>query len=255
MPDAPAFSFNTRNHRYTLDGTRPSGVTTILNEGLAKPWLKFWAAKAVAIWAFDHRDAWKDLPRDAAIDLLKREPLRILKSAARRGTAVHGAIAAHALGLDPPDDLTDEEWGYFNAALSYLTEQDVEIVRSENSVYSRTHGYAGSFDLIQRRAGRVEIADFKTSKDVYSDVALQLAGYARADFIGDPESGEELPIPEIEGGMIVQLGADGRYKAVPVVIDDEVFASFLACLAVKEWRQGIESRVLGEPLRGANAAA
>lgn len=248
---APAFHFDTRRHKLTLDGIDIPSVTGILG-ALPKDALKFWAAKSVATWAYDHRDAWKDLPRDAAIDLLKREPLRFTGARARVGIVVHGAINAHTLGYDPPEEMTDEEYGYFNGALRYLSDQKVEVLRTETTVYSRKHLYGGTFDLLQTRAGGPpEIADFKTSKAVYPDVALQLVGYARADFIGDAESGEELELPTVDRGVIIRLAADGSYEAVPVALTDEVFAAFLAVQGVHAWTKGLANRVLEPALRAA----
>jgi len=245
---AKPFHFDTGRHRLFLDGMQVPSVTGILG-ALPKDALKFWAAKSVAEWAYDHRDAWKDLPRSAAVDMLKREPLRFTKARARVGTAVHGAINAHALGYDPPEDLTDEEWGYFNAALSYLADQKVQVIRTETTVYSRTHGYGGTFDLLQRRGqGPIEVADFKTSKAVYPDVALQLVAYARADFIGDADTGEEIELPRASTGVIIRLAASGEYEAVPVDLDDEVWQSFLAVRGVYDWTQVISARVLRRPL-------
>lgn len=237
-----AFHFDTRRHRYTLDGQRVLGVTTILNAVPKQDFLKPWAARMVAEYAYDHRDAWKDLPRPAAVDMLKREPLRFTGAAAARGTAVHAAINQYVLGYDAPDDLTDEQWGYFNAALSYLGDHSVTIERTETSVYSRTYGYAGTFDAFQRRGdGPLEIADFKTGKSLYEEYALQLAGYARADFIGDPETGQELPVPEIRRGVLIRLGSDGAYEIAEVEITDELFAAFLAVQQVHGWVNGPSS--------------
>jgi len=246
-----SFHYDPGRHKLTLDGFEIPSVTTILGAGLPKPALKHWAAKSVAEWAVDHKDAWKDLPREAAVDLLKREPLRFTASRARVGTAVHGAINYYAALGEPPDDLSDEEWGYYNAALSYLTEQQVEIVESEVTVYSREHAYGGTFDLLQKRGwDDIELADFKTSKAVYPDVALQLVAYARAEFIGRTDGSEE-PMPKVARGVIVRLGADGRYEAVPVALGDNVFAAFRACRALYEWDRGLSRRVLGPPLRAA----
>lgn len=248
----PAFHFDTGRHRLTLDGMPIPSVTGILNAIPKQDYLKPWAARLVAEFAYDHRDAWKDLPRDDAVYMLKSKPLRFTAQAARRGTVVHGAIAAHHLGLDPPEDMSDEEWGYFNAALAYLSEQKVEVKRSEATVYSRKHLYGGTFDALQTRdGGPLEIADFKTSGKVYPEVAMQLCAYARADFIGDPNTGQELELPECKTGVIVRLGADGKYEAVPVPLDDEVFATFLHLIGVREWTEGISRRVLGKPLRPA----
>jgi len=249
--------------------TLPS-VTTILGEGVPKPFLKPWAEKMVATYAVDHVDRWNGLPRQDAIDLLKRAPFRFTRSAQVRGSAVHAAIAAHVEG-ETEVDLPEEQEGYFRAALAYLSEQRVTVLRSEACVFSREHGYAGTFDLLQQRDGGnlrvfdpewhkqghrlgrafpVEIADLKTSKAVYPEVALQLAAYARADFIG-LDDGTEEPLPQVTRGVIVQLSPDGTYKAVPVELGSDVFDTFLAAKVLHDWSRGLSRRVLGKPLERA----
>lgn len=242
-----SFNYDPGRHKLTLDGIVIPSVTTILSRGLPKPALQHWAARSVAEYAYDNQEAWTKLPRDGAVDLLKREPLRFTGKRARVGTAVHSAIAFYAALGEPPDDLTDEEWGYYNAALRYLTEHDVEILESEVTVWSRAHSYGGTFDLLQRRNGELEIADFKTSKAVYPDVALQLVAYARAEFIGR-QSGAEDPLPTVERGVIVRLDRSGSYEAVPASLDDDVFETFLATRCLFEWDRGLSRRVLGTPL-------
>ena len=229
-----------------------ASVTTILNAGVPKPFLKVWAEKMVAEYAVDYVDRWNGLPRQDAVDLLRRAPFRKMDAKREIGSAVHNAVDAYINGDEfPGHNLTPEQRGYFESALAYLREQRVEVLRNEACVFSRKHGYAGTFDLLQRRGdiGPVEIADFKTSKAVYPEVALQLAAYARADFIGCDDGTEEA-LPSVGRGVIVQLGPDGSYKAVPVELGDDVFDVFLAAMTLHGWagRGGLKNRVLGKPL-------
>src|SRR4051812_22258850 len=78
-------------------GERYWSVTTILN-ALPKNALKYWAAGQVAGFAYDQAHAWLSLPREAAVDLLKREPLRFTNTRADIGTAFHDVAEAYALG-------------------------------------------------------------------------------------------------------------------------------------------------------------
>lgn len=246
-----SFHYEPGRHRLTLDGESVPSVTTIKKACFPKAEvLQNWASRTVAEFAYDHRDTFKDLPREAAVDLLKREPMRFTGKRARRGTAVHAAIAYYNAMGEPPDDLTDEEYGFYNAALLYLTEHDVEVIESEVTVWSREHHYGGTLDLIQRRNGDLEIADFKSSKAIYSDVALQLVAYARAEFIGR-QDGTEDPLPEVVRGVAVHLRGDGTYEALPVLLDDNVFAVFRAARAIFEWDRGLSRRVLQPALRAA----
>lgn len=220
-------------------------VTAIVGGGIPKRFLMYWAAKKVAEWAYDHRDAWRDLPKDAAVDLLKRAHSRYTGKRADVGTAVHAAAEAHASGKPEPE-LSEEEHGYFEGALRFFKDHDPEILEVESTVYSRNHGYAGTPDLFLRLQGKVLVADWKTGKDIYPETALQLAAYAHGDFIGR-DDGTEDPVPPAELGLGIRLTSDGDYQAYPLLVTDEVLDMFLAAQKVHGWRK-LKRRVKGEEL-------
>jgi hypothetical protein len=104
-------------------------------------------------------------------------------------------------------------------------------------VFSRTHKYAGTADVIARmKIGKdivPVIIDIKTSKAIYDDVALQLCAYARADFVGMEDGSEEPLVPDgekIRYGVVVRPTASGTYEHAVFGLDDGVFALFLSCL-------------------------
>ena len=74
-------------------------------------------------------------------------------------------------------------------------------------------GYAGTFDADVNMtkgplAGKRGLVDWKTSKGVYGDQALQLAGYANADFFLDAD-GNEQPMPEFDFLGVVHITPTG----------------------------------------------
>ena len=75
--------------------------------------------------------------------------------------------------------------------------------------------------------------DWKTSKAVYDETALQLAASAFAEFIAGEDGVTEEPLPDgIEWGVTVRLTPDGDYEAVPFRMMREVFDVFLAAKVV-----------------------
>lgn len=219
-------------------------TTTILERGLAKPALAPWAARLVAEYAATHCEAWRHLPTEDAIDLLRKAPYRTRDRKAEIGSAVHAAINAYVEGVSVLG-LTDAQAGYYSGALAFLREHEPRVVRSEFTVYSRTHGYAGTSDLLLRIGARQSIADFKTSKAIYPDVALQLVSYARADFIGTND-GEEISLPGIDEGIIVRLTPDGSYEAQRAELGDDVWDAFLAVKTLYEWAENTSRNVLSD---------
>ena len=222
--------------------------TTILGI-LDKPALLGWASRMVAEYAVEHRDAWSRLPTDEAVALLKGAPWRNRNRKANVGTAVHTALEAYVTGQEPDEELAPERRGYYEAALAFLRDHEPKITASEVTVYSRRHEYAGTLDLLGEHGGEATVMDYKTGKDVYPEMALQLCSYAYGDFIGH-DDGREEPLPEIRRGIVIRLGANGRYKAVPVSLPQELFEVFLALRRVWSWKQNAES-YLGPPLRKA----
>lgn len=193
-------------------------VTTILSQIGKGEALKWWAAGEVARYAVELRDTWLQLDQQAAIDLLKREPLRSLNRAASRGTDVH-AIADHYAQTGKIGEITEHN-GYVDAMRAFFADHQPLPMLAECTVFAEL-GYAGSFDMVCRLPAlddRVCILDYKTSKAIYPDTAAQLAAYANAEQYIDHEDMLH-PMPKIEVGVVVRFGADGDYEVQQVDLD------------------------------------
>lgn len=245
-------------------GERYWSVTTILR-ALPKDALKFWAAKKVAEFAFDQAHAWLSLPREAAVDLLKREPLRFTGGRADVGSAFHEIAESYTLGRPlsaaPFDPEIRTMVGHF---LAFLDAFKPRYVATELSVYNRTQRYAGTADgIIEIGAEVLErfptpweppegrdfariLIDYKTGRGVYPEAGLQLNAYGHAEFAGLP-NGEEQPLPELDGAAIVHVTEDG-WELVPVRLSDELFASFLYVREVFRFLEVLSKECLGTPL-------
>lgn len=255
-------------------GERYWSVTTILG-ALPKDALKFWAAKTVAEFAVDRSSTWLTMSRDEAVDWLKREPLRYTGDRADFGSAVHAAAEAYVVGkpVTYPREWGDEERKAVGYVLRFFEVTKPTFVATEASVFSRAQKYAGTLDGIadfsvaelsklgphpwEPRAGSDTVRlllDYKTGGDlaerkgVYPDVALQLAAYANADFVGAP-GGHEVPLPgPLDGAAVVHVNAGG-VRLVPVdALRDDVFRSFLYVREVFRWLEVVSKDVLGAEL-------
>lgn len=195
-------------HRYTLDGTKVPGVTTLLSKGLPKPALPRWAAKTAAEYVADHLDVLNTLPdRESVIATVKQSPWTQRDRAAVQGTDVH-AIAEkliHGQEAEVPEHLA----GYVDGYVRFLDEWQPTPLLTERPVASRKWWYAGTFDAIFRLTnGETLLADWKTSKGVYGEVACQLAAYRNAEFYIDPD-GSEYALPEVDGLAVVHVTPTG----------------------------------------------
>jgi hypothetical protein len=201
--------FSPKAHRYWLDGKPIPGVTTLIGKGFPKPALPHWSARTVAEYVLDNPeqvDNLRSLGRGPAVAALKAIPWQARDEAAVRGTDVHKLAEEilHGREVDVPDHLLAHVEGY----VRWLDEFGVEPVLTERQVASRNLWYAGTFDAIVTIGGVRWLLDWKTSKGVYGETAMQCAAYAGAEFyVGD--DGEELPIPEVDRIGVVHITEAG----------------------------------------------
>ena len=249
-------------HEFTV-----TSVTSALGHGLPKPHLVGWAVKKTAEAAIrDHDIVGAFLQRSdkkSAVDHLKGARWRDLSAKGDRGTIVHASIDAYVKGkpwtkdelmdyikeAELPRSYWDSTVGMVAGAMEFLWEVEPEIIQNEVTLFSREHQYAGTADIIGKMhipgAGKVPVViDFKTSKNIYDEVALQLSAYARADFVGATD-GSELPIipgnVPIEYGSVIRPISNGTYERADFNLTDDVFQMFLACLTL---HNSIEDNVL-----------
>ena len=227
-------------------------VTTIIGGSLPKPFLLPWGLKMVAegvVKIADQLPAMILADREGTIRFLKGIPYATRDKAADLGTLVHEAAEAHALGRPMPS-VSAEVQPYLTAFERFLADFTPEIIATEASVYNRSQHYAGTLDMIARLtlpladAPAVFILDAKSGKAVYPEVALQLAAYRNAEFIGLPD-GSEGPMPPVDGALALHLTANG-YRLIEVRCDQEVYASFLYAREVFRWQEETSKSVLGE---------
>lgn len=232
---------------YEWKGRKFPRVTSIIGGGYPKESLMFWAAKEAAEYAVNHVGSWAReydgviLPtdREAVVNDIKRAPFKKRDAKANVGSAVHKALELHQGGADFEEavaGVSAEHEGYVYGALKFLDHFDPLILATETTVYSRKHSYAGTLDMLAEVSGRgCAVIDFKTSKDAYPDMGLQLAAYANADFMVVDE--KEKKLPKVDLGIIVILKPHGGYKAQPFNDLDRHFEAFLAAKQIWEHKK------------------
>lgn len=231
-------------------GEKVPGVTSVLNM-LPKEFLKFWAAKVVAEVAVDQAGSWIGLALNGdpqgAIDYLKRAPMRDTGGAAARGTEAHDIFEKMSLGEKVGRIHPDME-PYRDHFQEFLDTFQPEFLAMEGTVWSDTHGFAGSFDWIARIGDDVVIGDNKTTRSgVHAEVCIQLNTYAAADYILDPD-GTQTPLPDITAAAVFHVRPEG-WNLVPVVYDPElILPFFLALKKVMEWDKEVSKTVIGKPI-------
>ena len=201
--------FSPKAHRYWLDGKPIPGVTSLISKGMPKPALPPWAARTVAEYVVDNPeivDNLRSLGRGPAVAALKAIPWQARDEAAVRGTDVHKLAEEliHGREVDVPEHLLAHVEGYAR----WLDAFHVEPILTERPVASRQFWYAGTFDAIVTIGDTRWLLDWKTSKGVYGETALQTAAYAGAEFYA-ADDGSEQPIPEVDRIGVVHITEAG----------------------------------------------
>lgn len=152
-------------------------------------------------------------------------PEGVLDAASERGTAVHEACAAYALGLWSP--VPEDLQGYFDSFKRYFDAYVVEAVAVEVELIHPAFRYIGHADLIAKVRGYVTarpvigVIDYKTPVVATPKWRMQLSGYVEAARV---EYGAEV-------GGALQLRKDGSLPKMTWVTDgNQAFAAFLGML-------------------------
>jgi len=241
------FSRSTDSGRiYSWNDQEYVSVTTAIKNGIAKPGLVGWAAKTVADIAVSMaKSGDQEITKDVLMSAFDAKR----SSASSIGNVVHEIAERLSKGGSIDEDEMDEDTKPFvDAFVQFCEDWKPTFIESEAFVASRTYGYAGTLDAIATIDGQTYMLDIKTGKSIYSEVGLQLAAYARANFIGRVGGAEE-PLPETHKtrGLVLHL-RPGKYALYPVRIDDEVFDAFLAALDVHHYETYLRHFIIGSKM-------
>jgi len=229
----PALAQNVRGkgRHYEHPNTKelvPS-ITNVIGV-LNKPALPRWAARVVAEQAVAMRDSLPKLDEAEAVDMLKGSPWRKSTRAADRGTTIHSYLEARMRDEDP-QEISGEAALYRKAADQFLDEWNPEPLHLELTVFGPD--YAGTGDMwAVLNNGATAVLDYKTSKAIYPEAALQLAALARAQLT--PDGGIA---PTVDEAWVIRIGHDG-YEAQRVADIDYNYQAFRACLQAWRWMNG-----------------
>jgi hypothetical protein len=276
------FIDDTIRHKYIFNGEPVPGTTTFCKGGYPTSenltsWMvgqatKYGVEKAWALGLAGTKvtaTAVKELVKES-----KKKPMELAKAAAAIGTVVHdyayhlekGNAQESARILKEAEAHPD--WlkikNGIEKFLEWKEKNRDEIIASEEIVAlpCNNHGedvdenrlchcYAGKFDRLARRGGRIILSDFKTSSGVYVDQFIQLGGYTPAIEYWMPDKLDNQPIGGLE---ILRFGKeDGEFEAMLIKDEAEIKAfvrQALYCRATfafrKRWENDKRFKFMGK---------
>jgi hypothetical protein len=239
---------------YEIDdcGTLPS-VTTILSV-IGKPALIAWSAKVeremvTKVSADLYEDVSKSSPMTRAGWLLtlgnrlgkEKAHTKELAKAGDIGTQVHNLVEWTLKGelmydAGPSPRIEDKAQWAFMAWQDWRKAVNLKPIAIEQVIWSRTHGYAGTLDLLAEVDGVLTVIDWKTGKAVYPEAHLQNAAYRQAIREmghGDPKQGLIVRLPKIE--------TDPNFEVVEAKPEEPMFFKFLNAISLWKWAQEMDA--------------
>jgi hypothetical protein len=216
----PALAENVRGkgrHYKGLDGTLVPSVTNVIGTMSKGDALTRWSAKMVAEAAWNMRYSLEAMGQEEAITVLKQSPWRKSTRAADRGTDIHAYLEARLNGL-APEPLSDDAEPYKAAADDWFEYAGASLEEVQTEVTMFHAGYAGTTDVIAKDEDGWVILDFKTSKAIYDEAALQLSALAGCSTLADgsvvPWRNDDGSLIELPKLVVVRIGQDGWEEKV-----------------------------------------
>lgn len=153
-----------------------------------------------------------DLCRFLHREIYKDAPVWQMEAAADRGTKVHAAT--EVLDKTGRAEIDGEYLPYLQAYANFRKEHEVTWELIEYPDYHPSHRYAGTIDRYGLVDGFRTLVDLKTTYTVHKPLCGASLNLYRMIL--------EAREREVERLMILHLKKDGRYRLVPIDIDDTV---------------------------------
>lgn len=229
-------------HDYLLNGKPLNGVTSILKILGKGDALTQWSANLAAKSFSENVMDWlntgmENLDMEFVIQTAKYKWKEELASAGKFGKNVHKAVEMFVKKESSVLALDTRELRAYENFKHWFENEKMVCLDSEKPVYSKTHWYAGTIDLIlQDSLGKVWIADVKTSSSIYPEYFFQTAAYQCALL----ERGFDKPI---EGHIIINVKKDGKVDIKKSYGYERNLKAFLCALEVFRTKQDLENEL------------
>ena len=170
-----------RGARYTVDGVKKKGVTTIIGERFGKSALMWWSENCV-YEALQQLQKYNKKPIDETqklLDELKYRVKQIKEDAMHIGTNMHSLAEDYINGKEVITPNSEPLKSMFNKFKKFWDSKKIKVIGTEKTFYSKEIDCCGTLDALVKYKGKIGILDFKTSKDFYPDMPIQIHTYKK----------------------------------------------------------------------------
>ena len=170
-----------RGARYTVNGLRKKGVTTIISDRFGKKGLMWWSEDCVYV-ALQQMLKQNKKPVDEiqqTMDDLKYRVKSIQENARNIGTNMHSLAEMYILGEEAITPHSEPLKTMFSKFKKFWDKIKIKVIETEKTYYSKELDVCGTLDCLVKYKGKIGILDFKTSKDFYADQPIQIHTYKK----------------------------------------------------------------------------
>ena len=206
------------------------GVTTILSIKDKSGPLCYWTADQCEVFGqikvAENPRSWMDNNQILAmLREMKGHYREVKRKAAEIGSIVHDYLHEELLKRQSPGDhkaptrpmvsdvlsteMVRQANASIDAGLEFLEKHKIKPLTMERPVWSPSWGYIGTDDFIGLVDDELCVLDWKSSKSLYNEVWLQLAGYQEAYSEEHPDMRSQFA-----ARWGVHIGKDGKLDAV-----------------------------------------
>lgn len=176
----------TRKYVHPLTGEAVPSVTTIMKKGIPQQdWKVRWAVRMAAQHATSNWLRLSKLPHSEREKEMMAAHETYAQERADIGDIVHEIVECWSTGQAYPNP-PKEVHSYVDRFIDFLAEKQPRFLENEVTLWSRTHGYAGTADFIIQVDGRTLLADLKC---MVPETIVTMADGARKQ-AGDVHHGE-----------------------------------------------------------------
>ena len=170
-----------RGARYTVNGLKKKGVTTIISDRFGKKGLMWWSEDCVYV-ALEQMLKQNKKPVDEiqqTMNDLKYRVKSIQEDARNIGTNMHSLAEDYILGKEVISPTTEPLKTMFEKFKKFWDSKKIKVIETEKTYYSKELDICGTLDCLVKYKGKIGILDFKTSKDFYADQPIQIHTYKK----------------------------------------------------------------------------
>ena len=157
-----------RGARYTVNGLRKKGVTTIIGERFGKGALMWWAENCV-YEALGQMLKHNKKPVDEIqqnMDDLKYRVKSIKENAMHIGTNMHSLAEDYILGKEVITPTSEPLKTMFGKFKKFWDKKKIKVIETEKTYYSKELDVCGTLDCLVKYKGKIGILDFILNKAI-----------------------------------------------------------------------------------------